>query len=39
MMNPISLIMLGLGIIMIVIGIKGSQKKVLGALKGAKPQT
>lgn len=37
MMNPLSLIMLGIGIIMIVIGVKGSQHKVLTSLKGAKP--
>ena len=36
-MNPLSLILLGLGVIMIVIGVKGSQHKVLGSLKGAKP--
>ncbi len=35
--NPLSLILLGLGVIMIVIGVKGSQKKVLASLKGAKP--
>lgn len=33
-MNPLSLLLLGLGIILVVIGFKGSQSKVLAALKG-----
>lgn len=33
-MNPLGLILVGLGIILIVIGVKGSQHNVLSAFKG-----
>ena len=36
-MNPMGLLLLGLGIVLIVVGFKGSQSKFLAALKGAKP--
>jgi hypothetical protein len=35
-MNPIGLILIGLGIIFIVIGVKGSQHTVLNSIKGVK---
>jgi hypothetical protein len=38
-MNPWGLIVMGLGLIMIIIGFKGSQHSVIAALKGAKPST
>lgn len=33
-MNPWGLLILGLGLLLIIIGIKGSQKNVIGALTG-----
>jgi hypothetical protein len=33
-MNPMAFVILGLGILLIIIGIKGSQHALLGALKG-----
>lgn len=33
-MNPLALILVGLGVILIVIGFKGSQHNVLAAFKG-----
>jgi len=36
-MNPWGLIVMGLGLIMIIIGFKGSQHSVIAALKGSKP--
>jgi len=35
--NPWGILLIGVGLIMIVIGFKGSQHKVLAAIKGAKP--
>jgi hypothetical protein len=35
-MNPIGIILIGLGIICFIIGFKGSQHKVVDAFKGVK---
>lgn len=35
-MNPLGLILVGLGLILIIIGFKGSQHSVINALKGVK---
>lgn len=35
-MNPLALILIPLGIILIIIGVKGSQKKIVAAFKGVK---
>ena len=35
-MNPLALILVGLGVILIVIGVKGSQHNVENAYKGVK---
>jgi hypothetical protein len=37
--NPIGLIILGIGIIMFIIGFKGSQHEVVAAFKGVKSGT
>lgn len=38
-MNPISLVLIGLGLILLYIGWKGSQHNVLGSLTGKQPTT
>lgn len=35
-MSPFGLILIGLGIVLIVIGVKGSQHEILATLKGVK---
>lgn len=38
-MNPLGFVIIGLGIIMIIVGVKGSQHSIIDALTGKKPST
>lgn len=38
-MNPVGLLVIGIGILLIVVGIKGSQHKVVAALTNKPPKT
>lgn len=38
-MNPTGAVVIGLGLVLILVGIKGTQHRVVAGLKGAKPST